>query len=59
MMNSHVARAALLGLACAALLAGCAGKTSTVSYYSLHVPTASAAVGALVAAPAAALSGLR
>ena len=44
-MNSHVARAALLGLACAALLAGCAGKTNTVSYYSLHVPTASAAVG--------------
>ncbi len=37
-MKSRITRAALLGLACAMLLAGCAGKTETMSYYSLHVP---------------------
>ena len=42
-MKSRITRAALLGLACAMLLAGCAGKTETMSYYSLHVPQASAA----------------
>lgn len=41
-MKSRLTRAALLGLACAMLLAGCAGKAPTTSYYSLHVPQASA-----------------
>ena len=45
-MKSSIARAALLGLAWAALLSGCAGKTETMSYYSLHVPQASAAAPA-------------
>ena len=37
-MKSRITRAAFLGLACAMLLAGCAGKAPTTSYYSLHVP---------------------
>jgi len=46
-MKSSIARAALLGLVWAALLSGCAGKTETISYYSLHVPQASAAAPAV------------
>ena len=42
-MKSSIARAALLGLAWMTLLTGCAGKTPDTSYYSLHVPQASAA----------------
>lgn len=45
-MRSRITRAALLGLACAMLLAGCAGKTETMSYYSLHVPQAPASAPA-------------
>lgn len=54
-MNSRIVRAALLGLAWMALLAGCAPKTQTASYYSLHVPRASAQ-GAVPAGDAVSVS---
>jgi len=41
-MNNTFTRAALLGLAWMTLLAGCAGKTQTMTYYSLYVPRAQA-----------------